>query len=459
MPAHGRRSNSITPHGRASLSACLRFILVGVAALAVMLPVDRGAISAQLTSSSARNSDGGPDIEQITGDIFSYTLAVSGDTLVVGAPYDDTPDGANAGSVYVFVRSLGQWSLQATLTSPDPSPDDIFGRSVDIDGDTLVVGDPLDDRPEGADAGSAYVFVRNGTTWLLQATLSHPTPAAMDVFGRWTAISGDTIVVAAPFDDTSAGTDAGSVFVFVRSGTEWSLQQTLNSPEARLNNRFGKAIDIDGDTLIVGEPHHPGPHGERYAGAAYVFVRSGTTWSLQATLAHPSPYKQDLFGRWVSVDGDTALITAPNDNTPQGVNSGSAFVFVRSGSTWTLQASLLPSGDATQDRFGLRAIVQGDIAAIGAPYDATDAGAEAGTAYVFARSGTTWSLQSMMASPTPAAYDHFGRGFGLEYPLLVVAEPNDDAEGPNGGAAHTFTPVGSDWVFSDTVIDPNTTPP
>jgi uncharacterized protein (DUF2147 family) len=387
-------------------------------------------------------------------------MTLQGDTAVIGAPRDSTAAGEWAGSAYVYARSGGTWSLQATLLPPNQAGIDNFGRSVDLDGDTLVVGAPRVAVGEKQDAGAAYVFVRSGATWTLQATLTHPGPEAVDGFGRWAALSGDTIAASAPLDDTSGGVDAGSVFVFGRSGTTWSLQATLTSPTPRAGNRFGKALDLEGQTMLIGEPQSPGSGGAAKVGSAHVFVGSGPSWSLQETLIHPSRKADDHFGRWVSVSGDTTLVSAPSDDTSAGTNAGTAHVFVRSGTDWSFQSTLLPPDHRAGDNFGLRAILVGDTAVVGAPKDDTGAGDSAGRAFVFVRSGATWSVQATLLSPTPKATDLFGRGFGLDGTTLFVAEPYDDnATGKNAGAAHVFGSVSSTWSPSQTIIDPNTTPP
>src|SRR5439155_610697 len=141
---------------------------------------------------------------------FGYSVAVSGDTAVVGAYYDDTPAGTDAGSASVFVRSGTTWTQQAHLTAADGAAYDDFGTSVAVSGDTAVVGAYLDDTPAGADAGSASVFVRSGTTWTQQAHLTAADGAAYDYFGVSVAVSGNTAVVGAYYDDTPAGRNAGS---------------------------------------------------------------------------------------------------------------------------------------------------------------------------------------------------------------------------------------------------------
>src|SRR5439155_580953 len=144
------------------------------------------------------------------GDNFGYSVAMDGDTAVVGSRSDDTPGGQNAGSAYVFVRTGTIWTQQAKLTASDGAAFDLFGQSVAVSGNTDVVGASADDTPAGDDAGSAYVFVRTGTTWTQRVHLLATDGAATDEFGVSVAVSGDTALVGAYRDDTAAGLDAGS---------------------------------------------------------------------------------------------------------------------------------------------------------------------------------------------------------------------------------------------------------
>ena len=152
-------------------------------------------------------------------DYFGDSVAIDGDTLVVGARYDDD-NGSASGSVYVFIHSGIIWTQQAKLTASDGAADDRFGSSVAIDGDTIVVGALLNDD-NGTDSGTAYVFTRSGTTWTQQAKLTASDGALDDEFGQSVAIAGDTIVVGADRDDDN-GNRQWIAYVFTRSGTAWT---------------------------------------------------------------------------------------------------------------------------------------------------------------------------------------------------------------------------------------------
>jgi trimeric autotransporter adhesin len=345
------------------------------------------------------------------GDWFGYSVAVSGDTVVVGAPQEDSSSlGVNsvpnelaagsAGAAYVFTQSAGVWSQQAYLkpaaVGPGGQAGDHFGFSVAISGDTVVVGAPEEDSSsmgvnstpiEGAtDSGAAYVFVRSGGAWSQQAYLKPGAVGASqasDQFGWSVAISGDTLAVGA-YDEASSTTGvnsspnelapgAGAAYVFARSGGVWT-QQAYLKPAAvgttQANDHFGAAIAVSGDTVVVGAFQEDSSstginstpnEGAGGAGAAYVFARSGTVWSQQAYLkpasVGPGGQAGHMFGTSVAVSGDTVAVGANHESSSTlGINttpnegagsSGAVYVFTRNAGVWSQQAYVKPSAVGT----------------------------------------------------------------------------------------------------------------
>jgi len=284
------------------------------------------ALQAKLTATDAAAVDN-----------FGISVAISGDTAVVGAYLDSTLAGSNAGSAYVFVRSAGTWAQQQKLTAADAADGDSFGVSVAVSGDTAVVGAYLDDAPAGTNAGSAYVFVRSAGTWAHQQKLAADDAAAVDNFGMSVAVSVDTAVVGAHLE---GGTNAGSAYVFVRSAGTWAQQQKLAASDAAANDNFGASVAVSGDTAVVGAPFDDIAAGTD-AGSAYVFVRSAGTWAQQQKLAASDADAGDRFGIAVAVSGDTAVVGAYFDDAPVGPDAGSAYVFllIKDSPTISTQAS------------------------------------------------------------------------------------------------------------------------
>ena len=472
------------------------------------------------------------------GDWFGYSVAVSGNTVVVGAPQEDssslgvnsTPNelaAGSAGAAYVFSQTGGVWSQEAYLkpaaVGPGGQAGDHFGFSVAVSGDTVVVGAIAEDSAstgvnstpvEGAtDSGAAYVFVRSGGVWSQQAYLKPGAVGASqasDEFGWSVAISGDTLAVGA-YNEASSTTGintspnesapgAGAAYVFVRSGAVWN-QQAYLKPAAvgtsQANDHFGASIAVSGDTVVVGafqeDSSTTGINSTPNevaggAGAAYVFVRSGGAWSQQAYLkpavVGPGGQAGHLFGTSVAVSGDTVAVGADHESSSTlGINStpndgagssGAVYVFTRNAGVWSQQAYVKPSAIGTTqagDGFGTSVALSGDTLVVGAigedssttGIDTTpnESAALAGAAYVFTRSGGVWSQQAYLkpaAVGTSQAGDEFGWSVAVSEDTVVVgayledsatfgvnSTPNEGAA--DAGAAYVFTlPGGGTWA-------------
>jgi len=436
------------------------------------------------------------------GDQFGIDIAISGDTLVVGARNeasnatgvngDESDNSAeSAGAAYVFVRSGTTWSQQAYLKASNTEATDLFGISVGISGDTIVVGAVDEDSdatgviqpgpgppdpPNNSDpgTGAAYVFVRSGTTWSQQAYLKASiTPAAG--FGRRIAISGDTILVG-----VSGGVE--TAYVFTRSVTTWSQQAILTASNTDATDLFGFSVAISGDTIVVGaaqeDSNATGVNGNQSdnsadsSGAAYVFTRSGITWSQQAYLKASNTEAGDFFGISVAISGEIIVVGAESEaSNATGVNgnqsdnsaggAGAAYVFTRSGITWSQQAYLKASNTEASDQFGVRVAISGgtivvggrleDSNATGLNGDESDNSALAsGAAYLFVCSGTTWSPQAYLKASNTEARDFFGLFVGISGDTIVVSAilEASDATGVNGDEFNNLVDeAGAAYVF------------
>ena len=311
-------------------------------------------------------------------DEFGGKVTLSGDTAVIGAIFHDDK-GNDSGSVYVFTRSGTTWSQQVKLTAADTAANDAFGQSIALSDDTVVIGAPHDDD-KGNDSGSVYVFTRSGTTWSQQVKLTAADGAEGDVFGISIAFSGDTIVIGADLNDEKA-LNAGAVYVFTRSGNNWSQQAKLTAADGAETDIFGVRVALSGDTVLISARRDDDDVMGIDAGSAYVFTRTGTTWQQQVKLTAADGAADDRFGRSVALVGDTAVIGAMFQDD-KGDNSGSAYMFIRSGSTWSQQAKLTAADGAAGDVFGWSVALSGDTAVIAATRN-DDKGNESGSAYVF----------------------------------------------------------------------------
>jgi hypothetical protein len=279
------------------------------------------------------------------GDNFGFSVTIDGGTALIGAPYDDIDTNADQGSAYIFIRNGTIWIQQAKLTASDGTAGDNFGWSVAVDGDTALVGVRNSDV-SAIDQGAAYVFVRSGTTWIQQAKLFASDAVSADVFGWSVALSGDTALVGAQWANINGVHDQGAAYVFVRSGATWTLQQRLLAPDGAADDHFGVSVALDGDTALIGADYDD-VETNTNAGSAYVFVRSGTTWAQQNQFTGDSA--DQYFGRSVAIDNDTAVVGLPGisqvnlyvrSGTTWGWGDGFACPF-----SWQCGGSVSISGD------------------------------------------------------------------------------------------------------------------
>ncbi len=454
-----------------------------------------------------------------------------------------------------------EWTHQAYLKAPNNGGagvgwNDYFGYSVAISGDTIAVGATREDsnttaiingsdlsgaNDSGTDNGAVYVFIRSGATWAHQAYLKAPNNGGAgvgnnDQFGTAVAIDGDTIAVAACYEDSAttaiingsdlsgandSGTDNGAVYVFTRSGTTWSHQAYLKAPNSAANDWLGmNTISIDNDTIVVGSfcenstttaiingADLSGADNLGNAnGAAYVFFRSGTTWSHQAYLKSPNNEVNDRFGEWVGISGDTIAVGAIYEDSSTtaiingsdlsgtddaGNNNGAVYVFTRSGAIWSHQAYLKAPNGADSDQFGRTVAIDGNTIAVCAVSEnstttaiingsdlgtANNAGNVNGAVYVFTRSGTAWTHQSYLKAPNNGGagvgnLDFFGISLAISGDTIVAGTYNEDStttaiingndldltndDGNGNGAVYVFTRSGTAWSHQAYLKAPN----
>jgi hypothetical protein len=434
-----------------------------------------------------------------SGDYLGYSVTLSGDTLAVGARFEDSAaqgvyssqddnTAPDSGAVYVFRRSGTAWRQEAYLKASNTGAYDHFGYSVALSGDTLAVGAYLEDsvaRGVGgnqdddsvSNSGAVYVFRRSGTTWRQEVYLKASNTGAGDYFGTSVALSGDTLAVGAYSEDSAArgvdgnqddnaASDSGAVYVFRRSGTTWRQEAYLKASNTGAGDYFGFSVTFSGDTLAVGASHEAsaaqGVDGNQDddsadgSGAAYVFRRSGTVWRQEAYLKASNTDTDDLFGTSVALAGDTLAVGASyeagatqgvdgNQDDDSAAGSGAVYVFRYSGTAWQQEAYLKASNTDAGDYFGTSVALSGDTLAVGAYYEASaaqgvggnqddDSAAGSGAVYVFRYSGTAWQQEAYIKASNTGAGDLFGISVALAGDTLAVGAPREAsaAEGVNG---------------------------
>lgn len=297
------------------------------------LPTNQNSGSAFVFTSDGTNwlrqqrlqpSDGAPD------DQFGAAVAMNGETIVVGAPLRDEGS-TNDGAAYVFVREGGAWAQQAKLLATVPQTNAFFGGAVALDGDTTFISAPqgaglsAEDRP-----GEVHVFTRSGSTWSFRQKLTSPSQFPRDLFGASVAVRNDTLVIGAPgIIPTGPPPDANfgkrTAYVFARSGNHWIERQRLTSADLAPFDIFATSVGVAEDYVVVGAPHS-WPFSATPRDAAYGFQRSGSQWQQSLRMTPTTPQLMGAFGFALAADGGTLAVGAPA-HTNSTAMRGSVFLF------------------------------------------------------------------------------------------------------------------------------------
>ncbi len=443
-------------------------------------------------------------------DIFGHAIAIDGDTLVIGAYLEDSnvntiSNGGtasvdnstlNSGAVYVYRRSGVNWSQEAYLKPPNNRANHLFGHTVAISGNTIVVGAPGESSSQATvtngttasndnsapDSGAVYVYKRTGSTWSQEAYVKPPNPESYDNFGFSVAISGDTIIVGARNEDSNQNTitngagasndnsasDSGAAFVYTRVGVIWTQEAYIKAANAKAGDNFGHSVSVSGDTILIGArfedsnqnfitngANAPSDSMLPNSGAAYVYRRYSGIWIQEAFLKAPNPDTDSFFGHSVAISGDTIVVGAFQEDSNQttvsngpfigannfSIDSGGAYVFKRGGTTWAHEAYLKPTNAQAFDGFGFSVAINGDTILVGAYQEdsnqtTTSSGSiaspdnsltDSGAAYLFKRTGISWSQTAYIKSPNANDGDNFGFPVALSSDTIVIGATQEDS--------------------------------
>ncbi len=401
--------------------------------------------------------------DRTTNGQFGSSVAIDGEYAIVGAPR------AASGKVYIFMRMGTTWVQQQQLLVSDATGYDRIGCSVAIDGDYAIVGalgEDLDEMGGNAvtDAGCAYIFKRSGNVWTEQQKLVASDRATLDEFGGSVAISGDHAIVGARLEDHDAtggseSSAAGSAYIFVRNGDAWTQQAKIIASDRATLDEFGGSVAISGDHAIVGArlEDHDASDGAYFssAGSAYLFVRSGDTWTQQQKIVASDRNTEDEFGASVAIHGDHAIVGAPfeDHNASGGVYSfkaGSAYIFARYGDIWTQQQKIVASDRDLGDEFGWSVAINGDRAIIGAHHEDDGNSNQnynvAGAAYVFVRGGDVWAQHQKLRASDRALGDRFGSSVAISHDHIIVGARLEDED---EFGINTLGEAGSAYLFAE----------
>lgn len=361
-------------------------------------------------------------------DFFGNSVSISGSAAIVGANGHAVGGNDDQGAAYIYMNNGTSWVLQQKLTMPagDAQAAAQFGYSVAISGDTVIVGSPTQDNAANVDQGAAYVYVRSGTTWTFQQRLRQSDGAAGDNFGWSVAIDGDTAVVGAYLDDESVYTNCGSAYAYLRTGTTWAEESRMVSSERTSNSQMGYSVGISGATIIIGARFAQSSTSSPDFGSAYIFTPAGGSpriWTQRSILTAPQRGAGDQFGFSVGVSGNTALVGARFDDVGSNADQGSAYIFSGSGNTWSFQRQLIANDGIANDEFGNAVSINGDRLVVGAPQNSS----RNGKAYLFTGIGANWTQLPVVVAPDGSPNDLYGSSVAINGTNAVVGAVFDDA--------------------------------
>lgn len=459
------------------------------------------------------------------GDQFGRAVAISGDLMAVGALAEDSAtvgiggqdqndDLNSAGAVYVFARSGTRWAQEVYIKASNTDENDLFGISVALDGDTLAVGATGEDSAASGingdqtddsqlSAGAVYVFRRTAPgEWRQEAYIKASNPEQSDLFGAAIALSGDTLVVGAIGEDSSAigiqgnqsnndASSAGAVYVFRRSGETWSQEAYIKASNTEPFDSFGASLALRGDLLAVGatgeDSNAVGVGGDQQnndetsSGAVYLFRRTGTAWGQEAYVKASNTQRSDFFGASVALEGDRLVVGASGeDSAATGVGgnqmsedasgSGAVYVFARDtgDGTWGQEAYIKASNTGSGDAFGENVAMIGQLLAVSADVEDSaspginglendDNSTNSGAVYLFRPEAGGWRQIAYIKSSHPDSFDNFGygltnsaSGLALSADTLVAGSPFEDGAGTGLGgdpANNDANTAGAAYVF------------
>ncbi|NND70509.1 MAG: T9SS type A sorting domain-containing protein [Rhodothermales bacterium] len=365
-------------------------------------------------------------------DLFGTSVSISGSRILVGA-FSDDEVAVDAGAIYVFENNGSAWAEAAKLTASSGSEADRLGFDSFIYGDFAIAGAAFEDHSDQkVDAGAAYIFHFDGTSWAEQARLTASDSEEDDQFGWTVSITDSVAVVGSTWDDNYTG----AVYVYRYDGSTWTEEAKLTASDSIEGQRFGGSIHIFNDRIIVGARFDQDLGSG--AGAAYIFKYDGSAWLEEAKLTASDGAPGDNFGDAVSIDDDLAIVGASRLNGLIGVSAGGAYVFRYDGATWTEEAMLLAGDASGASRFGNSVAIQGNRAFIGA-FEEDEIATNAGSAYVFNYDGTGWVQETKINESELQTGDGFGNSVAIAGDVVIAGAPNVDLDATsNAGAVYVY---------------------
>lgn len=378
---------------------------------------------------------------------FGSSFAIAGTRLVIGAPFRH----AGEGGAYVFEDGGAGFAQTAVLAADDGGFSDRIGDAVVIDGSEILLGASLDQVANNVGQGSIKRFVQQAGNWTANGQLDLGTGVAFLLYGTAVALEQGTALVGAHLDDTVAGSDAGSVYVYRRGVSGWEFDTRLLATDAFSEDRFGIAVQLQSDLAYVGSYFNV-VVGMINRGAVYVFSRGAGGWSQIEKLVTPGGSPNEFLGFSLDADGDTLLAGAPGDSA-QGLNSGAAHVWRRVDGIFQYVTRLTDPSFPPEGFAGLRVSVSGDVALLGAPETRVGDNARQGAVHVFTRNGSGWTFTQTLVASDASANDLFGSAVDIQGDSVLIGAPGDTSTTAGShGSMYVFTRSGNSFEQTSKVL-------
>lgn len=349
-------------------------------------------------------------------DGFGARVAIQGDTLLVDAYGTDATPLGDVGSIYFFEYDGVNWVQMQEISASDQSNAADLGREgLIIDGDTFIATSKTDRATLG---GSAYIFTRPpGGLWSQQAKITPPVAEAQSYFGYSATIEGDTAVIGAILEDSPM--NGGAAYVYTRSGTTWTFQQKLKGNDVTADDLFGTGVAISGNTIVVGASGR-----DTGRGTAYFFNYNGTAWEQHSQVTPTGLNIYAGFGEELDIDGDYAVIGAHTKHSTFQ-RTGSAYVYERNATGhWNEVTELMSSDPMFNDFLANAVAIEGDTIIVGVRGDDVMSVTDAGSAFIFKRNSTGyWEETDMIVSSMISMSAMFANSVAISLPRYAVGEP------------------------------------
>jgi len=403
------------------------FVLLGLFSLALLINLN---LQAQQCDSQFKLVSPDNQAVEFLGAVNG--VDIYGNYAIVSALGNNT-NGNLAGAAHFYKKEGSQWSDMQTVAPTDISENDRFGRSVAIWGDYAIVGSPFDDI-NGPFSGSVYIYHRIGQSWIQEKKISPEDGLASDRFGWAVDIWEDYIIVGSLNDYTANQTLTGSAYVYKRDGAEWNLVSKLYPEDGGNFDEYGASLSIKDNLVLVGAHHHDG-NGEN-SGAAYLYSNQDTAWVFQEKLTASDASPIAEFGRSVSVSAGLATIGAFQDVVNNNDTTGAVYVYRNNANVWEEEAKITTPETTFNMAFGIDNDHLGNKLAIGTTNANTTGVAQSGAVFMYEYNGSTWDYERKVVADDAQNLDFFGISIALDGDNMIVGAPGEDTNGGDAGAAY-----------------------